>query len=119
MTTPAAGRRVWLITGATSGFGRSLTEEVVRQGDIVVAAARGIGRLDDLKSAYADRLFPVTLDVTDTARDGEVVRETVERHGRLDVLVNNAGVLRSAPWKKRPTPRCGPCSSFTTSAPPP
>lgn len=91
MTTPATGRRVWLITGATSGFGRSLTEEVLRQGDIVVAAARGIGRLDDLKSAYADRLFPVTLDVTDTARDGAVVRETVERHGRLDVLVNNAG----------------------------
>jgi NAD(P)-dependent dehydrogenase (short-subunit alcohol dehydrogenase family) len=91
MTTPAAGRRVWLITGATSGFGRSLTEEVLRQGDIVVAAARGIGRLDDLKSTYAGRLFPVTLDVTDTARDGAVVRETVERHGRLDVLVNNAG----------------------------
>ena len=91
MTTPSADRRVWLITGATSGFGRSLTEEVLRQGDIVVGAARSISRLDDLKGAYPDLLFPVILDVTDTARDAEVVNETAERFGRVDVLVNNAG----------------------------
>jgi NAD(P)-dependent dehydrogenase (short-subunit alcohol dehydrogenase family) len=91
MTTPATDRRVWLITGATSGFGRSLTEEVLRQGDIVVGAGRNISRLDDLKGAYPDRLFPVMLDVTDGARDAEVVDETAERFGRLDVLVNGAG----------------------------
>jgi NAD(P)-dependent dehydrogenase (short-subunit alcohol dehydrogenase family) len=91
MTTPATDRRVWLITGATSGFGRSLTEEVLRQGDIVVGAGRNISRLDDLKGASPDRLFPVMLDVTDGARDAEVVDETAERFGRLDVLVNGAG----------------------------
>jgi NAD(P)-dependent dehydrogenase (short-subunit alcohol dehydrogenase family) len=91
MTTPATDRRVWLITGATSGFGRSLTEQVLRLGDIVVGAGRSISRLDDLKGAYPDRLFPVVLDVTDTARDAEVVDETAERLGRLDVLVNGAG----------------------------
>lgn len=91
MTTPAANRRVWLITGATSGFGRSLAEEVLRQGDIAVGAGRTISRLDDLQAAYPDQLFPVRLDVTDTARDAEVVDETVRRFGRLDVLVNNAG----------------------------
>jgi NAD(P)-dependent dehydrogenase (short-subunit alcohol dehydrogenase family) len=91
MTTPATDRRVWLITGATSGFGRSLTEEVLRQGDIVVGAGRNISRLDDLKGAYPDRLLPVMLDVTDGARDAEVVDETAERFGRLDVLVNGAG----------------------------
>ncbi len=85
MTTPATDRRVWLITGATSGFGRSLTEEALRQGDIVVGAGRTISRLDDLKAAYPDQLFPVVLDVTDTARDAAVVNETVRRHGRLDV----------------------------------
>jgi NAD(P)-dependent dehydrogenase (short-subunit alcohol dehydrogenase family) len=91
MTTPATDRRVWLITGATSGFGRSLAEEVLSLGDIVVGAGRNIRRLDDLKGAYPDQLFPVVLDVTDTARDAEVVDETVERFGRLDVLVNGAG----------------------------
>lgn len=91
MTIPAAHRRVWLITGATSGFGRSLAEEVLRQGDIVVGAGRSTGRLDDLKDAYPDRLFPVVLDVTDTARGAQVVDETAERLGRLDVLVNGAG----------------------------
>ena len=91
MTTPATDRRVWLITGATSGFGRSLTEEALRQGDIVVGAARSTSRLDDLKGAYPDQLFPVVLDVTDAARDAEVVDETAERFGHLDVLVNNAG----------------------------
>lgn len=91
MTTPATEPRVWLITGATSGFGRSLTEEVLRQGDIVIGAARSISRLDDLKGAYPEQLFLVTLDVTDAARGAEVVNETAERHGRVDVLVNNAG----------------------------
>jgi len=91
MTTPATDRRVWLITGATSGFGRSLAEEVVRQGDIVVGAGRTISRLGDLQAAHPGQLFPVLLDVTDTARDAAVVDETVRRHGRLDVLVSNAG----------------------------
>ena len=91
MTTPATDRRVWLITGATSGFGRSLAEEVLRQGDIVVGAGRTISRLGDLQAAHPGQLFPVLLDVTDTARDAAVVDETVRRHGRLDVLVSNAG----------------------------
>jgi NAD(P)-dependent dehydrogenase (short-subunit alcohol dehydrogenase family) len=91
MTTPATDRRVWLITGATSGFGRSLADEVLRQGDIVVGAGRTISRLDDLRAGYPDQLFPVVLEVTDTDRDAEVVGETVQRFGRLDVLVNNAG----------------------------
>ena len=72
MTTPATDRRVWLITGATSGFGRSLAEEILRQGDIVAPG----NRLDDLKTP-PDQLIPVALDVTDTARDAAVVGETV------------------------------------------
>jgi NAD(P)-dependent dehydrogenase (short-subunit alcohol dehydrogenase family) len=91
MTTPSTDRRVWLITGATSGFGRALAEAVLSQGDIAVGAGRTVSRLDDLKGAYPDQLFPVVLDVTDTARDAAVVDETVQRFGRLDVLVNNAG----------------------------
>ncbi|MFE4592830.1 oxidoreductase [Streptomyces laurentii] len=83
--------KVWLITGANSGFGRAFTEAAVAAGDVVVAAARRAGTLDDLVAAHPDQVQAVTLDVTDTAAVDRVVREVAERHGRIDVLVNNAG----------------------------
>ena len=83
--------RVWLITGASSGFGRALTEAAVARGDTVVAAARHTGALDDLVSAHPDQIDAVTLDVTDIAAVGRVMNDVIARHGRVDVLVNNAG----------------------------
>ncbi|MFI8963478.1 oxidoreductase [Streptomyces sp. NPDC053493] len=83
--------RVWLITGANSGFGRAFAEAAVGAGDVVVAAARRAGTLDELVAAHPDQVEAVTLDVTDHAAVDRVVREVAERHGRIDVLVNNAG----------------------------
>jgi NAD(P)-dependent dehydrogenase (short-subunit alcohol dehydrogenase family) len=83
--------RVWLITGATSGFGRALAEAALRVGDTVVGAARHPERLTDLVAACPDRMEAVELDVTDTRRAAEVVDAVVDRTGRIDVLVNNAG----------------------------
>ncbi|WP_309051179.1 oxidoreductase, partial [Streptomyces sp.] len=83
--------KVWLITGANSGFGRAFTEAAVAAGDVVVAAARRTESLDDLVTAHPDQVDPVALDVTDHAAIDRVVEELVERHGRIDVLVNNAG----------------------------
>ncbi|WP_030762007.1 oxidoreductase [Streptomyces griseus] len=83
--------KVWLITGANSGFGRAFTEAAVAAGDVVVAGARRAGALDDLVAAHPDQVDAVTLDVTDHVAVDRVVREVVERHGRIDVLVNNAG----------------------------
>ncbi|MEU3564701.1 oxidoreductase [Kitasatospora sp. NPDC006786] len=83
--------KVWLITGANSGFGRALTEAALAAGDTVVAAARRPETLAEPAAAHPDRLFPVRLDVTDQERIAAVVAETVQRHGRIDVLVNNAG----------------------------
>ncbi|MFI9722390.1 oxidoreductase [Streptomyces sp. NPDC052396] len=92
-TPPArtADRRVWLITGATSGFGLEIVKAALAAGDTVVAAARRPEALQDLAAASGGRLVPVALDVTDQGRIAEVVAELVERHGRIDVLVNNAG----------------------------
>ncbi|MFJ8668466.1 oxidoreductase [Streptomyces sp. NPDC093600] len=83
--------RVWLITGANSGFGRAFAEVAIDAGDVVVAAARRVETLDDLVAAHPDQVDAVTLDVTDGAAIDRVVREVAERHGRIDVLVNNAG----------------------------
>ncbi len=87
---PAPGR-VWLITGASSGFGRALAEAAIAAGDSVVGTARQTARLDDLVAAHPGRVHPVALDVTDTDRCRVAVAEAAGRFGRIDVLVNNAG----------------------------
>ncbi|HEX3923429.1 MAG TPA: SDR family NAD(P)-dependent oxidoreductase [Streptosporangiaceae bacterium] len=83
--------RVWLITGANSGFGQAITEAAVAAGDVVVATARRVTALDDLVAAHPDQVEALPLDVTDTAAIEVTVRDITDRHGRIDVLVNNAG----------------------------
>ncbi|MFE0654149.1 oxidoreductase [Streptomyces sp. NPDC059534] len=83
--------KVWLVTGANSGFGRAFAEAAIAAGDVVVAAARRTETLEDLVAAHPDQVDAVALDVTDAAAVDRVVAAAVERHGRIDVLVNNAG----------------------------
>jgi NAD(P)-dependent dehydrogenase (short-subunit alcohol dehydrogenase family) len=81
--------RVWFITGASSGFGRALADAALGRGDVVVATARDAGRLADL--AAHDRVYSVSLDVTDASQRDRAVNQALDRFGRIDVLVNNAG----------------------------
>ena len=81
--------RTWLITGATSGFGRTITEAALERGDSVVATSRRTDGLDDL--AGDDRALVTPLDVTDPSQRQAAVSAALERFGRIDVLVNNAG----------------------------
>jgi NAD(P)-dependent dehydrogenase (short-subunit alcohol dehydrogenase family) len=81
------GTRVWFITGASSGFGRAIAEAALARGDSVIASARNADALGDL----AERAQPMALDVTDAAQREAAVAEAIERFGRIDVLVNNAG----------------------------
>ncbi|WP_217214814.1 oxidoreductase [Streptomyces sp. AC550_RSS872] len=83
--------KVWLITGATSGFGRALVEAALAEGDVVVGAARRPEGLDDLVAAHPDQAEALRLDVTETGAAEAAVQDVVARHGRIDVLVNNAG----------------------------
>ncbi|MGW2998618.1 oxidoreductase [Streptomyces sp. NPDC001155] len=83
--------KVWLVTGASSGFGRAITEAAVAAGDVVVGAARRPEALDDLVAAHPDQVEALRLDVTDLAAIDSAVRDVMARHGRIDVLVNNAG----------------------------
>jgi NAD(P)-dependent dehydrogenase (short-subunit alcohol dehydrogenase family) len=85
MTDP----RTWLITGATSGFGRTITEAALARGDSVVATSRRTEGLDDL--AGDDRVLVTRLDVTDAVQREAAVAAALDRFGRIDVLVNNAG----------------------------
>jgi NAD(P)-dependent dehydrogenase (short-subunit alcohol dehydrogenase family) len=83
--------RVWLITGASSGFGRAIAEAAVAADDTVVATARNAAVLSGLAAAHPGQVEALPLDVTDTAAIGPAVQDVIDRHGRIDVLVNNAG----------------------------
>ena len=83
--------RSWLITGASSGFGRLLTERLLARGERVVATLRATDALDDLKAQAGDNLRIAALDMTDTDAIRRVVDRAVADLGRLDVVVSNAG----------------------------
>jgi NAD(P)-dependent dehydrogenase (short-subunit alcohol dehydrogenase family) len=83
--------RTWFITGASSGFGRAMTERLLERGDRVAATARKPERLSDLAEKYGDRLWTAALDVTDTATLRAVVEKAFADLGRIDVIVSNAG----------------------------
>jgi NAD(P)-dependent dehydrogenase (short-subunit alcohol dehydrogenase family) len=81
--------RTWLITGASSGFGRAIAEAALAHGDRVAAAARHPDALSEL--AAHERVEMVTLDVTDESQRRAAVAQVIASFGRIDVLVNNAG----------------------------
>jgi NAD(P)-dependent dehydrogenase (short-subunit alcohol dehydrogenase family) len=83
--------RVWLVTGASRGIGEAVARLAAGRGDRVALVARG-----ERVEAVADELggLGVRADLADPDALGRVVRETVGRFGRIDVLVNNAGIHR-------------------------
>ncbi|KAJ7173008.1 hypothetical protein C8R43DRAFT_1209228 [Mycena crocata] len=83
--------RIWLITGASSGFGRAVTEEVLQNGDVAVATLRTPADLDDLAAAHPDRLLVVKCDVTKSEEIIAAFASAIAKFGRVDVVFNNAG----------------------------
>jgi NAD(P)-dependent dehydrogenase (short-subunit alcohol dehydrogenase family) len=84
--------KVWFITGCSRGLGRALTEAVLSNGDRVAATARNPGLLEDLAKQYPNAIYLLKLDVNDRAQIKITVEETIKKFGRIDVLVNNAGI---------------------------
>ncbi|MEJ3404919.1 SDR family NAD(P)-dependent oxidoreductase [Rathayibacter sp. YIM 133350] len=94
---------IWMITGSSRGFGRRIVEAALEHGDRVVATARRGSALDDLAERYGpDRLLVADLDVTDPEAAKRVVSRAVDRFGRLDVVVDNAGYANSGPIEELP-----------------
>ncbi|MFE4194691.1 oxidoreductase [Paenarthrobacter sp. NPDC056912] len=81
----------WLITGCSTGLGRSLAQAVLARGDNAVVTARDTSALQDLASEFPTTALAVALDVTDQSQVDAAVQQAEERFGAVDVLVNNAG----------------------------
>ncbi|MBM7783750.1 SDR family NAD(P)-dependent oxidoreductase [Tenggerimyces flavus] len=88
---------IWFVTGASRGLGRALTAAALEAGHDVVATARTPAQLDSLAVLYPNSLRTLALDVTDPAAVSAAIATTLSWHGRVDVVVNNAGYANIAP----------------------
>lgn len=84
------GKKVWFITGSSRGFGRIWTEAALERGDQVVATARNLESIIDLKEKYGKNVLTLELDVTKSEQVKAVVAQGHDHFGRLDVILNNA-----------------------------
>jgi NAD(P)-dependent dehydrogenase (short-subunit alcohol dehydrogenase family) len=83
--------KTWFITGASSGLGLEMTEQLLARGDKVVGTVRRLDALDDLKRQYGDGLTVTALELTDTSGIRAAVDDAFRRMGQIDVVVQNAG----------------------------
>lgn len=83
--------KTWLITGVSSGFGYEMTKILLKKGDTVIGTVRNTAKVESLIKQYPDTFDCRLLDVTDVAAVQQTVKESFEKHGKIDVVVSNAG----------------------------
>ncbi|MSV48016.1 MAG: SDR family NAD(P)-dependent oxidoreductase, partial [Actinobacteria bacterium] len=96
MTTERLDETVALVTGASSGIGEATALRLSAEGATVVLVARRIDRLKALAAkieSSGGRALSIECDVADREQSAAAVAQTVQQFGRLDTLVNNAGVM--------------------------
>lgn len=84
-------QNVWLVTGCSTGFGRCLAEELLRNNCQVMMTVRDLSTVDDLVSKYPNSARSIKCDVTNNNEILETITKTLEAFDRIDFLVNNAG----------------------------
>ena len=84
-------KKVWLITGVSSGFGYEMTKQLLKNGDTVVGTVRNTKKVKDFIERFPNTFDCKILDVTDMKAVDQTVRDSFEKHGKIDVVVSNAG----------------------------
>ncbi len=83
--------KTWLITGVSSGFGYEMTRQLLEAGDVVVGTVRNQKKVADLIEKYPVTFDCKILDVTDIPGVHSLVETAWQQHGKIDVVVSNAG----------------------------
>ncbi|MGB0543250.1 MAG: SDR family oxidoreductase [Longimicrobiales bacterium] len=89
---PTQTGKVAIVSGSTKGIGLAIAERMINEGMSVVVSSRTAAEVATIAEGLGDRAIGIACDVADPADCARLVEETVERFGRLDVLVNNAGL---------------------------
>ncbi|WP_313386700.1 SDR family NAD(P)-dependent oxidoreductase [Chishuiella sp.] len=84
-------QKVWFITGASKGIGLALTNYLLSQGYAVAATSRSVASLEKAITVSPQNLLPLEVDITKDNDVKSAIKKTVERFGKIDVVVNNAG----------------------------
>lgn len=84
-------KRIWLVTGCSTGFGKELVKVVADQNEIVFGTVRKESQVAELEAINSDLVHGLVLDVQDQESISKASNVIKEKYGRLDVLVNNAG----------------------------
>ncbi len=85
-------KRIWFITGISSGLGKALADEVMASGDFVIGTFRQASQVAQFNETHRGQGASFQLDITQHLETADVVQEIITRYGRIDILVNNAGV---------------------------
>lgn len=93
--------RVALITGCSTGLGVQMAKALASQGCTIIPIARRMEKLQEVAAALTEEFgveaYPIRCDITDTAMVEATVKEALEKFGRIDILINNAGTGAVAP----------------------
>lgn len=92
--------KVWFVTGASRGIGAEVVKAALAAGDSVVATGRDLARLERLFETYGDRVLSLQLDVVEESQAFSAVEAALQRFGRIDVAVNNAGYGQLGPFEE-------------------
>ena len=96
---------VAIVTGASRGLGRAIAAGLAAEGAFVLAAARSTDALNELAAEHEGQIEAVGCDMADPEQVAALVPKAIERFGRLDVVVNNAGIAPAGKFTDMPLER--------------
>ena len=85
-------RKTWFITGISSGLGKALGQSVIEKGDFVIGTFRTQSQVEDFNKQHKENGFAIKLDISNETEIDKTVESIISKFGRIDVLINNAGM---------------------------